>query len=201
MEREAKKVFSAHNLAFFAVLTALVIALQLFASGIKIGTVTLNFSLLPIVLGAIILGPVYGGALGVISGLIVFFAGLTGADGFTFILIADHPVLTFLLCILKTGLAGVVSGLVYMALCKKHRFVALTAASGVVPVVNTGLFIVGALMMSGTLKANFVQDGESVMYFLVVICAGFNFLLEFIINVVLAPALKQVVRIVSNGKY
>ena len=45
-----RKFFSAKDVAYFAILLALVIVLQLFASAIPMFGITLNFSLIPIVL-------------------------------------------------------------------------------------------------------------------------------------------------------
>ena len=196
-----KNNFSARTATYFAVLLALVIVLQLFASGIKVGAVTLNFSLIPIVLGAIILGPFYGAALGFACGLIVYFAGLTGADQFTFILIGEHPALTFILCVLKTGAAGLAAGFLYLWLGKKNTYVGSFASAAAVPVINTGIFILGALMMSGTLRKHFVADGQTVIYFLVIVCAGANFIFEFALNLILASAVAQVVRIAEKRKF
>ena len=67
-----KPFFSARNIAYLAVLTALLIVLQLFASAIPMFGVTLNFSLIPIVLGGIFFGVWGGGLLGLISGLLTF---------------------------------------------------------------------------------------------------------------------------------
>ena len=46
------------------VLMALVIVLQVFASGIRIGNLSLTFSLVPIVIGAVLYGPAVGALLG-----------------------------------------------------------------------------------------------------------------------------------------
>ena len=67
-----KPFFSARNIAYLAVLVALLIVLQLFASAIPMFGVTLNFSLIPIVLGGIFFGVWGGGLLGLISGLLTF---------------------------------------------------------------------------------------------------------------------------------
>ena len=58
MEKKVKDFFSARNIAYLAVLSALVIVLQLWGSAIQIGLAGLNLSfvLIPITLGAIILG-------------------------------------------------------------------------------------------------------------------------------------------------
>lgn len=53
---ERKKFFTSRNIAFLAVLTALVVVLQLWGSYIRIGGTNLSFVLVPIVLGAVMVG-------------------------------------------------------------------------------------------------------------------------------------------------
>ena len=81
---------------------------------------------------------------------------------------------------------------------KKNEYVAVFVASAIVPIVNTGLFILGALLMSDTLSANFVADGSTVIYFLVIGCAGVNFLIEFAVNLISAPTIHRVMRIIGK---
>ena len=196
---EKKHFFTSRNIAFLAVLVALVIVLQVWASAIPIGTTRISLTLIPIVLGALLLGPLAGAFLGAVFGAVVLIAALSGADSFTFILLSEHPVLTVLLCLVKGAAAGLVAGLVHRAVRRKNEYVAVFAAALVAPVVNTGLFILGALLMSDTLSANFVADGTTVLYFLVIGCAGVNFLVEFAVNAVVSPALYTVERVVEKS--
>lgn len=195
----SEKYFSAKKITGLAVLLALVIVLQALGGYFKIGGTSLSFVLVPIVLGSILYGPLAGAILGFAFGVVVWIYGLTGADGFTAILLADHPIWTTVLCLGKGTAAGAAAGWTFRLLSKKNAYVGTFAAAVVTPVVNTGLFILGALVMSGTLKANFV-DGTSVIYFLVVVCAGINFLVELAINLVCSPAVYTVIRVVSKGK-
>ena len=196
---ERKRFFTSRNIAFLAVLLALVIVLQVFASVIPIGTTKISLTLSPIVLGALLLGPLAGAFLGAAFGAVVIIAALMGADPFTYILLTDHPVLTVALCLIKGAAAGFVAGLIYKAIRKKNEYVAVVVASLSAPVVNTGLFILGALLMSDTLTANFVADGMTVIYFLVIGCAGINFIIEFIVNAVASPAIYTVERVVERA--
>lgn len=178
----------------FAILLALVVVLQIWGSGLKIGTVTLSLVLIPIVFGGMILGPLSGALLGLAFGVITLVAGITGADAFTLILFEDHPFYTALICIVKAVSAGFFPALIYSALAKKNDVAATFVASAAAPVINTGLFILGALLMvRDTLTANFV-NGTSVIYFLIIGCAGVNFLIELALNLVVAPALVRVTR-------
>lgn len=199
MEAKRKPFFTAKNIAFLAVLVALVVVLQIWGGYIRIGATSLSFVLVPIVLGAVLLGPLAGAFLGFVFGLIVLIYGITGVDAFTNILFVDHPVLTSALCLVKGTAAGLVAGLLFKLISKKNAYAAIFVASVSAPIVNTGLFILGGLLMSGTLEANFVADGSTVIYFLIIGCAGVNFLVEFAINAVASPAIYTVVRVVGRS--
>ena len=196
---EKKRFFTSRNIAFLAVLLALVIVLQLWGSAIPIGATRISLTLVPIVLGAVLLGPLAGAFLGAAFGVVVIAVALTGGDPFTFMLFGDHPVLTVALCLIKGAAAGLVAGILYKAIRKKNEYAAVVAAALAAPVVNTGLFILGALLMSDTLSANFVADGTTVIYFLVIGCAGINFIIEFIVNAVASPAIYTVERVVERA--
>ncbi|MBO7187036.1 MAG: ECF transporter S component [Clostridia bacterium] len=193
----SKKFFTTKNIVYLAVLSALLVVLNLLSSVFKIIT-SVNLTLVPIVIGALLLGLKGGAILGFISGLMTFIIGVTGADAFTHILFIDHPVLTFLTCTVKTTCAGALAGFVYSLFENKKKYLGTFVSSALAPIINTGLFILGALLMSDTLKANFVADGQTVMYFLIIVCAGVNFLIELAVNMVLAPAVFKVVDVINN---
>ena len=87
---ERKKFFTSRNIAFLAVLTALVVVLQLWGSYIRIGGTNLSFVLVPIVLGAVMVGPLAGAFLGLLFGSIVIAMGVT-SDPFTIFLFSQNP--------------------------------------------------------------------------------------------------------------
>jgi hypothetical protein len=76
--------------------------------------------------------------------------------------------------------------------------VATFVASGLIPIINTAIFIVGALTMYNTIASKFSPD---VMYFLVITCAGVNFLIEFAINLVVAPAIHVVINVLEKRAF
>ncbi len=181
-----------------ALLMAFVIVFQLIGTVIHIGPTSISLVLIPITLGAMLLGARGGAFLGFVFGAIVYFSGVTGADPFTAILFQEHPLLTALVCFGKGIAAGLVAGLLYELISKWDRVVATFAAAAIVPVLNTGLFILGALLMSDTLSANFVASGETVIYFLIIGCAGWNFVAELALNLIAAPALITVYKVASG---
>ncbi len=197
MERKTGKQRTLYMVQL-AILLALVIVLQLFGSSIKIGATSISLVLIPIAFGGMLLGPAAGTILGLCFGFITLMAGVTGTDVFTQILFQEHPFLTALTCLGKGAAAGFGAGFIYKLIADKNAYVASFAAAVAAPILNTGLFILGALLMSDTLSANFVAEGSTVMYFLIIGCAGVNFLLEFAVNMLVSPALNMVVGVIKK---
>lgn len=195
---EERRFFTAKNVTILGVLTAIIVVLQIFGSYFKIGTISLSFVLVPIVIGGILTGVIGGTILGFIFGVITLVMGVVGADQFTFILFSDHPFLTILTCVIKGSAAGFMSGFVYKLLKDKNLTLSTFAASAVAPIVNTGLFIVGAFCMADTLNSNFVAENSNVVYFIFIGCAGINFLIELAINLVLAPSVYKIIKAVKR---
>lgn len=198
MKRKTTSKERTLRLVQLAILLALVIVLQEFGSSIKVGPTSFSLVLIPIALGGMLLGPGAGAFLGLVFGIIVFLAGVTGQDAFTQILFQDHPFLTAMTCLGKGAAAGFGAGFIYRLVSKKNKVVGGFLAAAVTPILNTGLFILGGLLMSDTLTGNFVADGMTVVYFLVIVCAGINFIVEFLVNLLVAPALNMVVSVISK---
>lgn len=198
--KKAKEIFSAHNVAFFAVFLALVVVFQTCGGFIQIGGLSLSFVLVPIVLGGILLGWVAGGILGFAFGFIVLMYGVAGAEAFTAALLADSPFMTVMICLVKGIAAGIVPALLYKLIARRNTFVAALVAAISAPIMNTGLFIVGCLMINGTI-AGFTANGtmNEIVYFLFIGCAGWNFIIEFSINLVLAPAIHRIVLVAEKN--
>lgn len=183
-----------------AVLLAIVIILQCFLGTIVVGATSFSVVLVPIVVGAILLGPGAGAFLGFAFGLVVLVMGITGQDGFTNMLFVAQPLFTAVICLGKGTAAGWAAGMLYKAFAKMNSFWASVAAAAIAPVVNTGLFILGGLtVVRGTLEANLAAFGaDSVLIFLVIGCAGVNFLVEFGVNMVLSPAIYRIIHVVKG---
>ncbi len=191
------RFFSSKNVTGIAVFLALVIVLQAFGGTISIGAVQLNFTLIPIVLGAILFGATAGAILGFACGVVVLIQVIMGAVPFYALIWANDPVVTLFTCIVKTTVAGFVAGILFQWLEKKNRYVAIFVASGIVPIINTALFIVGCLLMTNSVHG--LANGQNVLVFILVGLVTFNFFVEFAINLLVAPALHRVVEIVAKG--
>lgn len=196
--KETSKKISTLKLTEMAILLALVIALQSISS---IGVVTLCLCLVPITLGSIVLDWKCGGILGFVFGLVAIFWGIVGKDVFTLYLFQASPIMTILICIVKGTLAGMVPAFIYNALKKYNKLAASIVAAISAPVVNTGIFALGCIIIKndvisvagklGIETANFMM-----LLFGVLITA--NFFIELLINVVFAPSLNKVADVVTK---
>lgn len=180
-----------------AALAALIVILQLVASGIKIGPFTITLSLVPIILGACLFGPVSGAVLGAVFGGMVSIAVITGADPGGHLMFLQLPVLTIVLCILKSTVAGLVAGLIPKLI--KNDIISAIVAAIVCPICNTGILCVGILAFYNDLVTSWAIAGgfASAFGYVILGMVGINFLVELAINLVLAPVILRVLSAVK----
>ena len=182
-----------------ALLLAVIMALHFSGTAIPAFGTKISLVLIPIALGAMLLGPVAGGILGFIYGATVFFTlGVMHMDPFTGFLFDSNPVMTFLICTVKTTAAGLVAGFVYRALAKKNTLLAVFVAAALVPTINTGVFVLGCFLIYNTISQVAAGNGYSAVYFILIVCAGVNYALELAINLIFSPALERITRILSK---
>jgi uncharacterized membrane protein len=184
------------RLTTLALLAALVVVLQTVASGIKAGPVPITLTLVPIVIGAILMGPKAGALLGGVFGAVTLIAGIIGADAFTFMLWQASPVWTAVVCFGKAILCGLAAGLIYRALEKKHTLGCIVAALAA-PVVNTGVFALAMLTVFRPILTQ-IAGGTNAIYFLFIVMIGVNFLVEFAVNAVLSAGIARIALVVSK---
>ena len=207
-------LLSTKTMVLVAVLTSLVVVLQLLGSFIRFGPFSISLVLVPIVIGAAVCGSVAGAWLGFAFGLAVLLSGDAAA------FLAVNPFGTIVTVILKGTVAGLLAGLIYKYLsvaCKKFgeirktikvewlevsvsqliRFLPVVASAIICPVVNTGIFLIGCrLFFYDTIAAwgaglGFANAAEYMFLGL----AGGNFIFELLTNLVLAPVIVRLLAI------
>ena len=183
------------KLTMYALLAALVIALQVFCTFFRIGPFPFTLALTPIIVGAAIYGPKCGAFLGFVFSATVFIMGI-GPDGGTLIPMLQYSfIATVILCFLKGTVAGFAAGLVYKLFSKKSPLAAALAASALTPIVNTGIFALGMMsVFYGFLSASAEATGAaSPLGFLYLTVIGLNFVVEFIVNIALGTVITRVI--------
>lgn len=169
--------------------TAIVVALQLLAASIKFGPFSITLVLAPIVIGAALYGVGAGAWLGAAFGVSVLISG----DAAAFMTI--NPAGTVITVLLKGMLAGLAAGLIYKALEKTNKTVAVVLAGIACPIVNTGIFLAGCyFFFQEWLVSVFGTTGFATV---VTGLVSVNFAVELGINMVLASV---IVRIIDIGK-
>ncbi len=174
------------KLVYLSILTACVVTLQCIASFLP-GVLSVNLSLVPIVIGAAVCGRFAGGWLGLVCGFIILFDPTT--SGF----MSFNALATVILVLVKGVASGFLGGLVYSLFEKWNKYVAVLLSAIVVPVVNTGIFFVGCLLFFFDLFVGVA--GGSVVTYLITVVIGVNFLFELGVNVVLAPTILRLINI------
>ena len=192
MNKTTENMSKTQRMTLLALLTAIVVVLQLLGSFIRFGGFSISLVLVPIVLGAAMLGVGAGAWLGLVFGVTVLISG--DAAGF-FVISAVGTVVTVLG---KGILAGLAAGAVYKLLEKKSVLAATIAAAVVCPVVNTGIFFLGCVtFFLNAISEIAAGQGQGVFEFIILVYIGGNFLFELLFNVVLAPV---ILRLVAVGK-
>ncbi len=189
--------FNSKQITGIAVLLALVVVLQAVGGTISIGTVQLNFTLIPIVLGAVLYGWIIGAFLGFACGVVILIQVIMGIVPFYVLIWTNDPIVTTLTCLVKSTVAGALAGFIYDLIKKKSPVVAIFVASAIVPIVNTSLFVVGCLFMNSVHNLS-VIDGQNVLIYILVGIVTFNFFFELAINMIFAPSLKRVIKIITR---
>ncbi len=193
------------RLAQIALLIALVVVLQTIAgllSYAAILPVNITLTLIPIVVGAVLFGPGVGAILGVAFGLIAIILAATGIDAFTLALLQMNPIATVAICLIKGAAAGAVAGAIAIPFKKRTLlYPAVICAAVAAPIVNTGLCVGGLLIffwdyISGMAE----QAGQSLLLFVIIGLVGINFIIEFVVNVVLGPAVVRIIEAVKKSK-
>ena len=169
-----------------AILTAVVLSLQLVLGSVKFGPFNITFTLVPIILGAVLYGPLSAAFLGAVFGLTVCFSVISGNDAGGFVLFSQRPIITLLLCLVKSTAAGYLAGL-----CAKRKSI-LYLSAAVAPIVNTGIFILGLVVFFRDTLVLWANGEEAVMQFILFSILGVNFLAELLLNLLLVPVILRI---------
>lgn len=185
---ESTSNLSTRKMVLGAILTALVVVLQLMGAFVRFGPFSISLVLIPIVIGAATCGVGIGAWLGFVFGIAVLLSG--DAAAFMAVNIGG----TILTVLVKGTACGYVSGLVYKLLREYNHYFAVVAAAVVCPVVNTGIFLIGCLMFFMETVTQWA-GGTDVGQYMIVVLVGVNFLVELATNVVLSPVISRLLMI------
>ena len=173
-----------HYLTRLAILIAIVLAMKLTGlSSIPVGPLNMTLNMIPIGIGAILLGPLAGGILGMVYGFTSLYDAVTGASVMTHFFFELNPFGTVILCVGMRILVGVFTGLLFRALKKidKTNTICYFAGGLAAPLLNTLLFM-GYIVLF-FYQSEFVQNrvsalGATSAFMFVILSVGVQGLVE-----------------------
>ena len=187
------------TLVGLAILTAIIIVLQLVTTYFPTKPFAITLALIPIVIGSALYGAKAGAYLGAVFSVVVLIMCAAGADAGGAMVFYANPAMCILLCLLKGSAAGFVAGLIYNAVSKKNQILGAVLAALAAPVVNTGIFIAGLLLFFRDVLAQWAGDTD-ILFFAIIGLTGVNFLVELGVNMILCPVIVKVVNAVRTRK-
>lgn len=199
MKNTEKKTFTSKTelLVGMGILTAIIIVLQVVATFFPTKPFAVTLALVPIVVGAAVYGKYAGAYLGAVFSLVVVIMCMNGADVGGAMVFNANPGLCVLLCMLKGSAAGFVAGLLYSLLNKVNVWLGTIAAAVIAPIVNTGIFIAGLLLFFRDILTAWA-GGSDILFWAVFIMAGWNFIAELVVNIVLIPIIVRIIAAVKK---
>lgn len=140
------------RLTQLSVLVALLIIFGFTNIGyIKIGVIEITLNIIPVAIGAIVLGPTAGAICGTVFGITSFWQAVSGMSAFGAMLVNVSPILTFIICMIPRILEGLITGLVFKSLSKvcKTNSLPCTVSGLCCPLLNTLLFVGSFILLFG----------------------------------------------------
>ena len=189
MNRNTQGAMSTKALVMYALLTAVVIILQFLGAFIHFGPFSVTLVLLPIVIGAALLGPKAGAWLGFVFGAVVLISGDAAA------FLAVNIPGTIITVLVKGILAGLITGYVFKALSHLNIYIATAISALVCPAINTGVFLIGCFFFFMETITMWAGGSDAVASYIIFVLVGGNFLFEVCANVILCPAVIRLLKL------
>ena len=180
-----------------AIFIAVIIVMKLTGlSSIPVGPLVMTFTMVPIAIGAMLLGPAEGAVLGFVYGCLSFYDAITGASGMTGFFFQTSPVHTFILCVVTRTLVGFLTGVLFLIFKKidRKRIWCYFAGGLLAPMLNTILFIGYIVLVF--YKTSFIQDkvvalGAGNAFMFVVLLVGLQGLIEWATGLVIGGSVAK----------
>ena len=205
MSNETKRgKYTVQDLVRVSVLVAIMLLLEVTGLGmIKTAGLEITILMVPVIVGAIVMGPAAGAVLGGVFGCISFWECF-GRSQFGAVLLGINPIYTFLVCVPTRILAGWLCGLAFKGLNKldKTNLWSFGAAGLIGALCNTVLFMTTLCLCFYNTEfiQGFVQQmGSANPFMFVVAFVGINGLIEAGVCLVTGAAIAKAV-VYSRGK-
>lgn len=186
-----------------AILAALIIIMAFTPLGfLRVGALSITFTMVPVVLGSVLCGPVVGASLGGLFGILSFIQCFMG-EPLGAILVSVSLFRTLIVCIVPRVIAGLVPALVFKALQKydKKQGWSFVVAGALGSLLNTILFLGTMALMFWNIsftpqQAVSLGGADTVLKTVIMIASGLNAPVELVACTILISALGKGLSIV-----
>ncbi len=186
-----KKKLDVRYLTELALLVAIILVMKLTGlSSIPVGPLNMTLTMVPIAIGAMLMGPLAGGILGMIYGFTSFYDAVSGGSVMTGVFFQLSPVHTFILCVGMRILVGVAAGWIFRGLRKADptKTVCYFLTGLFTPLLNTALFM--GYIVAVFYRTDFIQEKVAALnapnpFLFVVLMVGVQGLIEAVTGAVI----------------
>ncbi len=198
-ERSHAPVFGAHTIAEYAIFIAIIFVMRVTGlSRIPVGPLVMTLTMVPIAIGAMLLGPLGGAILGAVFGFTSLYDAMIGASAMTGFFFQLSPVHTVILCVGTRILVGAVTGWLFLLLKKlDRRGIWCYFAGGLLaPMLNTLFFmsyIVLVFYQSDFVQKTVEKLGAASPLMFVILLVGVQGLVEWLTGCIVGGGVAKAV--------
>lgn len=192
---------------------SLLIALEVVLALTPLGFVPLGFTRattmhIPVIIGAILMGPMQGGILGGVFGLCSLLTNTFSPTPTSFVFTPFFSLgdmngnfWSLVICFVPRILIGVVAGYLYRAIAGrgKHQLVGTAVSAAVASLINTGLVMGGIYVFFGESYAAAKEIPFDTLFSVIMGVVGINGVPEAIIAVIIVTAIIKPLRKAFGG--
>jgi len=201
-----KKRTNTRYLVELALFVAIILMMKItHLTSIPVGPLNMTLTMIPIAIGAMLMGPLAGGILGMVYGFTSLYDAVSGGSAMTAFFFQVSPVNTVILCVVLRTIVGAATGWVFRLLRKVDRTKTICYFVGglAAPVLNTLLFM--GYIVIVFYKTEFVQNlvaslGATNPIMFIVLIVGVQGLLEALAGLVIAGSVAKGVAHATNRK-
>ena len=179
------------NLTGVAMLAAIVVILQLFATFITLPVANPNLTLIPIVIGGAIYGRRAGAMLGLTMAVVILATYLTGSVGLGPVIMTRMPLETILITLFRGCMTGLIPATLYKMIKKKDMVIGAFIAALICPFINTGIYVLGVIWLFKDIYFEVRELTGGNIYWILLTSIAVNFTIEFIINTILSRSYRD----------
>ena len=198
-KRSYAPVFDARTIAEYAIFIAIVLVMRItHLTSIPVGPLVMTLAMIPIAIGAMLLGPLGGAILGTVYGFTSLYDAMTGASLMTGVFFQLSPILTIILCVVIRGFVGAATGWLFQLFKKldPHRIWCYFAGGLAAPMLNTILFmgyIVLVFYQTEYIQGKVVEKGAANPLMFIILMVGVQGLVEWISGCIVAGGVTKAV--------